>query len=150
MFKLGFSGECIVKHFEEFFKVAEKLHTFIAEQPATYVETQKAIKSNQRIVEPEKLLDVCWSCRENALETIRRVLPSAAIQYLKDIRKCESPYLAAGEAKTFSHCLHFEFLCLEITALVFLETSMASNALQQKDLDVTPVYFVDEGDEWKS
>ena len=115
MFKLGFSGECKVKHYEE------KLYTFIAEQPATYVETQKAIKPNQRIVEPEKLLDVCWSCRENALETIRRVLPSA-IQYLKDIRKCESPYLAAGEAKTFSHCLHFEFLCLEITSLVFLET----------------------------
>ncbi|KAK1875816.1 Zinc finger MYM-type protein 1 [Dissostichus eleginoides] len=49
--------------------------------------------------------------------------------------KCEPPDLAAGDAKILLRSINFEFLlCLEITTPVFLETSMASNALQQKDL----------------
>ncbi|KAI4789231.1 hypothetical protein KUCAC02_035372 [Chaenocephalus aceratus] len=68
------------------------------------------------------------------------------MQYLEDLRKCEPPDLAAGDAKILLCSINFEFLlCLEITTPVFLETSMASNALQQKDLDLAAAYTVVDG-----
>ncbi|KAI4818620.1 hypothetical protein KUCAC02_003927 [Chaenocephalus aceratus] len=68
------------------------------------------------------------------------------MQYLEDLRKCEPPDLAAGDAKILLRSINFQFLlCLEITTPVFLETSMAYNALQQKDLDLAAAYTVVDG-----
>ncbi|KAJ4946437.1 hypothetical protein JOQ06_024104 [Pogonophryne albipinna] len=71
--------------------VVDKLYTFIAnstKRHAAFVETQKAINPGQRPLELQKLSETRWNCRENALKTIRKVLP-AAMQYLEDLRKCE-------------------------------------------------------------
>ncbi|KAI4802054.1 hypothetical protein KUCAC02_019913, partial [Chaenocephalus aceratus] len=112
-----------------------------AKRHAACVETQKAINPGQRPLELQKLSDTRWTCRENALKTIRKVLP-AAMQYLEDLRKCEPPDLAAGDAKILLRSINFEFLlCLEITTPVFLETSMASNALK----DLAAAYTVVDG-----
>lgn len=65
---------------------------------------------------------------------------------LEDLRKSEPPDLAAGEAKMLLSSINVEFLlCLEIATPVFLETSLASNALQQKDLDLAAAYSVVDG-----
>ncbi|KAI4799932.1 hypothetical protein KUCAC02_016470 [Chaenocephalus aceratus] len=128
--------------------LVDKLYTFIAnstKRHAAFVETQKAINPDQRPLELQKISDTRWTCRENALKTIRKVLP-AAMQYLEDLRKCEPPDLAAGDAKILLRSINFQFLlCLEITTPVFLETSMAYNALQQKDLDLAAAYTVIDG-----
>lgn len=135
-------------HFVDFFTVVEKLYTFIAnstKRHAAFMETQKAVNPGQRPLELQKLSDTCWTCRENALKTIKKVLP-AAMQYLNDLRMCEPPDLAAGDARILLTSINFEFLlCLEITTPVFLETSIASNGLQKKDLDLAAAYTVVDG-----
>ena len=63
----------------------------------------------QRPLELQKFSDTRWTCRGNALKTIRKVLP-AAMQYLEDLRKCEPPDLAAGDAKILLRSINFKFL----------------------------------------
>lgn len=77
--------------------------------------------------------------------SIRKVLP-AALQFLRDLRECDPPDLAAGEAKMLLSSIDFEFLlCLEIATPVFMETSVASKVLQQDDLDLAAAYSVLDG-----
>uniref|UniRef100_A0A3B3Q1L7 Retinoic acid receptor responder protein 3-like n=1 Tax=Paramormyrops kingsleyae TaxID=1676925 RepID=A0A3B3Q1L7_9TELE len=57
----------------------EKLYTFIANSPkrhAVFVETQRAIDPDQCVLELQRLSDTRWSCREDALKTIRKVIPA--------------------------------------------------------------------------
>ncbi|XP_030214602.1 zinc finger MYM-type protein 1-like isoform X3 [Gadus morhua] len=136
------------KHFVDFFTVVERLYTFIAnstKRHAAFVATQKAMNPDQRVLELQRLSDTRWSWREDALKTIRKVLP-AALQYLRDLRECDPPDLAAGEAKMLLSSIDFEFLlCLEIAMPVFMETSVASKVLQQDDLDLAAAYSVLDG-----
>ena len=136
------------KHFVDFFTVVERLYTFIAnstKRHAAFVDTQKAMNPDQRVLEQQRFSDTRWSCREDALKTIRKVLP-AALQYLRDLRECDPPDLAAGEAKMLLSSIDFELLlCLEIATPVFMETSVASKVLQQDDLDLAAAYSVLDG-----
>uniref|UniRef100_A0A8C1LI83 HAT C-terminal dimerisation domain-containing protein n=1 Tax=Cyprinus carpio TaxID=7962 RepID=A0A8C1LI83_CYPCA len=67
----------------------------------------------------------------------------AIVQFLEDLS--EPPDPAGGEANMLLHSINFEFiLCLEITP-IFLETAVASNALQWQDLDLAAAYTVVNG-----
>lgn len=103
------------------------------------------MNADQRVLELKRLSDTRWSCREDSLKTIRKVLP-AILQYLKSLREYDPPDLAAGEAKMLLSSIDFEFLlCLEIATPVFMETSVASKILQQNDLDLAAAYAVLDG-----
>ncbi|KAL1277452.1 hypothetical protein QQF64_024125 [Cirrhinus molitorella] len=89
------------------------------------------------VVELQKLSDTQWACRERSLK--------ALIKLLTDISESDSPDTAAGDAKMYLRAINFEYLvCLEITA-VFQVTGDASDALQQKDLDLFTAYTVTDG-----
>jgi len=109
------------------------------------VETQRAINPDQHALELQRLSDTRWSWRENALKRVRKVLPAVA-KYLRDLRECDPPDLAAEDAKMLLNNIDFEFLlCLEIATPVFMETSVASKTLQKDDLDLAAAYFVLDG-----
>lgn len=58
----------------------ERLYTFIAnstKRHAAFVDTQKDMNPDQCVLELQRLSDTWWSCREDALKTIRKVLPAA-------------------------------------------------------------------------
>lgn len=53
----------------------------------------------------------------------------------------DPPDASGGDASILLKSINFEFLvCLEIATPVFQETAYASNALQQKDLDLAVSY----------
>lgn len=96
----------------------------------------------QRALELQKLSDTRWTCRETALRTLRKCLP-AVVQFLEDLTKSEPTDLAAGDAHMLLRSINFEFiLCLEITTPKFMETAVASNALQRQDLDLAAAYCI--------
>lgn len=58
----------------------------------------------------------------------------------------DPPDSSAGDAMILLKSINFEFfLCLEITCPIFQVTAMASNALQQKDMDLGAAYKVVNG-----
>ncbi|RXN11703.1 zinc finger MYM-type 1-like protein [Labeo rohita] len=93
----------------------------------------------------QKLSDTRWACRERSLKALNKVL-KALIKLLTDISESDLPDTAAGDAKMYLRAIDFEFLlCLEITTTVFQVTGVASDALQQKDLDLSTAYTVTDG-----
>ena len=76
---------------------------------------------------------------------MRKVIP-ALKQYLEEIVQKDPPDASAGDASILLKSINFEFLvCLEIATPVFQETAYASNALQQKDLDLAASYRIVDG-----
>ncbi|CAL8265811.1 unnamed protein product [Merluccius merluccius] len=60
----------------------------------------------------------------------------AVLKLLTDISESDPPDLATWDAQMYLNAINFKFLlCLEITTPVFQITALASDALQQKDLD---------------
>ena len=73
--------------------VVEKLYAFIAnstKRHAAFVDTHKAMNPDQRVLELQRFSDTRWSCREDALKTIRKVF-LAALKYLRDLREFDPP-----------------------------------------------------------
>ncbi|KTG36542.1 hypothetical protein cypCar_00037181 [Cyprinus carpio] len=104
-----------------------------------------AANKEDRVVELQKLPDTRWACRERSLTALSKVL-KALIKLLTDIIESDPPDTAAGDAKMYLKAIDFEFLvCLEITTPVFQVTGVASDALQQKDLDLSTAYTVTDG-----
>lgn len=74
------------------------------------------------------------------MKTIRKVL-LAVLQYLRNLRECDPPDLAAGDAQMLASSIDFEFLLfIEIATPVFMETSITSRALQLDELDLAATY----------
>ncbi|XP_051797021.1 zinc finger MYM-type protein 1-like [Acanthochromis polyacanthus] len=100
---------------------------------------------DKRPLELQKLSDTRWACRETALRTLRKVLP-AVMQFLEEITQQDPPNSSAGDAMILLKSINFEFfLCLEITCPIFQMTAMASDALQQKDIDLAAAYKIVDG-----
>lgn len=67
------------------------------------------------------------------------------MQLLKNISDTNPPDPAAGDALMF-RSINYEFMvCLEVATSVFLETAVASAALQHKDVDLAVLYTLVEG-----
>ena len=134
--------------FVTFFSLVEKLYAFVAnssKRHAAFMEIQKAMYPEDRPLELQKLSDTRWACRESALRTMRKVIP-ALMQFLEEIVQKDPPDASAGDASILLKSINFEFLvCLEIATPVFQETAYASNALQQKDLDLAASYRIVDG-----
>lgn len=134
--------------FVTFFSLVEKLYAFVAnssKRHAAFMEIQKAMYPEDRPLELQKLSDTRWACRESALRTMRKVIP-ALKQFLEEIVQKHPPDASAGDASILLQSINFEFLvCLEIATPVFQETAYASNALQQKDLDLAASYRIVDG-----
>ena len=76
---------------------------------------------------------------------MKMVVP-ALKQFLEEIVQKDPPNASAGDATILPKSINFEFLvCLEIATPVFQETAYASNALQQKDLDLSASYKIVDG-----
>lgn len=100
---------------------------------------------DQHPLELLKLLDTRWACRETALKTLRKVLP-AVMQFLEEMTQQDPPDSSAGDAMILLKSINFEFfLCLEITCPIFQVTAIASDALQQKDMDLAAAYKIVDG-----
>ncbi|KAF3856755.1 hypothetical protein F7725_017478 [Dissostichus mawsoni] len=91
-----------------------------------------------------KLSDTRWACREKALKALLKVM-STVVKVLTDMTEQEPPDTAAGDAKMYLKAIDFEFfLCLEIATPVFEVTALASDALQNCDIDLSTAYtYVD-------
>lgn len=135
-------------HFVTFFSLVEKLYVFCTgstKRHAAFLKCQQSLYPGQRVVELQKLPDTRWACRERSLTALSKVL-KALIKLLTDIIESDPPDTAAGDAKMYLKAIDFEFLvCLEITTPVFQVTGVASDALQQKDLDLSTAYTVTDG-----
>uniref|UniRef100_A0AAY3ZWZ6 HAT C-terminal dimerisation domain-containing protein n=1 Tax=Denticeps clupeoides TaxID=299321 RepID=A0AAY3ZWZ6_9TELE len=82
---------------------------------------------------------------QSALRTTRKVLP-AVMQFLEEITQQDPPDSSAGDAMILLRSINFEFLlCLEITCPIFQMTATASDALQQKDIDLAASYKIVDG-----
>uniref|UniRef100_A0A8C6P238 Zinc finger MYM-type protein 1-like n=1 Tax=Nothobranchius furzeri TaxID=105023 RepID=A0A8C6P238_NOTFU len=134
--------------FVSFFNLVEKLYTFVAnssKRHSAFIKMQKKVYPDQRPLELQKLSDTSWSCRETALKTMRKVLP-ALMQFLGEITQQDPPDSSAGDAMILLKNINFEFLlCLEITCPIFQVTATASDALQQKDMDLASAYKIVDG-----
>lgn len=134
--------------FVSFFNLVEKLYAFVAnssKRHSAFIEMQKTMYPDQRPLELQKLSDTRWACRETALCTLRKVLP-AVMEFLEQMTQQDPPDSSAGDAMILLKSINFEFfLCLEITCPIFQVTAMASNALQQKDMDLGAAYKVVNG-----
>lgn len=70
------------------------------------------------------------------LKTLVKVLPSV-MQFLEEMTQQDPPDSSAGDAMVLLKSINFEFfLCLENTCPIFQVTAVASDALQQKDMDL--------------
>ena len=134
--------------FVSFFNLVEKLYAFVAnssKRHSAFTEMQKTMYPDQRPLELQKLSDTRWACRVTALRTLRKVLP-AVMQFLEEMTQQDPPDSSAGDAMILLNSINFEFLlCLEITCPIFPVTAMASDALQQKDIDLAAAYKVVDG-----
>lgn len=134
--------------FVSFFNLVEKLYTFMAnssKRHSAFIEMQKRKHPDQRPLELKKLSDTRWACRESALKTLVKVLPSV-MQFLEEMTMQDPPDSSAGDAMILLKSINFEFfLCLEITCPVFQVTAVASDALQQKDMDLAAAYSIVDG-----
>lgn len=134
--------------FISFFNLVEKLYTFVAnssKRHTAFIEMQKTMYPDQRPLELQKLSDTRWACRETALRTLRKVLP-AVMQFLEEMTQQDPPDPSTGDAVILLKSINFEFfLCLEITCPIFQVTAMASDALQQKDIDLAQAYKIVDG-----
>ncbi|ROL55054.1 NLR family CARD domain-containing protein 3 [Anabarilius grahami] len=111
----------------------------------SFLKCQQCLYPGQRVVELQKLSDTQWACRERSPKALNKVL-KALIKLLTDISESDPPDTAAGDAKMYLRAIDFEFLvCLEITTTVFQVTGVTSDALQQKDLDLSTAYTVTDG-----
>ncbi len=100
---------------------------------------------NQCPMELKKLSDTRWACRESALKTLVKVLPSV-MQFLGEITMQDPPDSSAVDAMILLKSFNFDFfLCLEITCPVFQVSAVASDALQQKDMDLAAAYSIVDG-----
>lgn len=135
-------------HFVTFFNLVEKLYVFCTsstKKHTAFLKCQQSVYPGQRVVELQKLSDTRWACRERALKALQKVL-KAVLKLLTDISESDPPDLATGDAQMYLDAINFEFLlCLEITTPVFQITALASDALQQKDLDHSTAYKVIDG-----
>lgn len=112
---------------------------------SAFIEMQKRMHPKQRPLELKKLSDIRWACRESALKSLVKVLPSV-MQFLEEMTKQDLPDSSAGDAMILLKSINFEFfLCLEITCPVFQVTAVASDALQQKDVDLAAAYSIVDG-----
>lgn len=112
---------------------------------SAFIEMQKRKHPDQRPLELKKLSDTRWACRENALKTLVKVLPSV-MQFLEEMTQQDPPDSSAGDAMILLKSINFEFfLCLEMTCPVFQVTAVASDALQQKDMDLAAAYSIVDG-----
>lgn len=58
------------------------------------------------------------------------------VKLLTDISESDPPDSTVGDVQMYLNAINFEFLlCLEVTTPVFQVTALASDSLQQKDLD---------------
>lgn len=134
--------------FVSFFNLVEKLYTFMvnsSKRNSVFIEMQKRMHPDQHPLELQKLLDTRWACRETALKTLRKVLP-AVMQFLEEMTQQDPPDSSAGDAMIFLKSINFEFfLFLEITCPIFQVTAIASDALQQKDMDLAAAYKIVDG-----
>ncbi|KAJ8352460.1 hypothetical protein SKAU_G00239360 [Synaphobranchus kaupii] len=134
--------------FVSFFNLVEKLYAFVAnssKRHSAFIEMQKRLYPDQRPLELKKLSDTRWACRETALKTLRKVLP-AVMQFLEEMTLQDPPDSSAGDAMILLKNINFEFfLCLEITCPIFQVTATASDALQQKDMDLAAAYKIVDG-----
>uniref|UniRef100_A0A096M0Z6 DUF4371 domain-containing protein n=1 Tax=Poecilia formosa TaxID=48698 RepID=A0A096M0Z6_POEFO len=138
------SNICLVT----FFNLVEKLYAFIgnsSKRHTAFIEVQKGMQPHQRPVELQKLSDTRWACRERALKSLKKVLP-AVMKSLENMTQESPPDPSAGDAAILLKNINFEFfLCLEITCPIFQVTAVASDALQQKDMDLAAAYKIVEG-----
>lgn len=133
--------------FVNFFNLIEKLYTFMAnssKRHSGFIEMQKRKHSDQRPLELKKLSDTRWACRESALKTLVKVLPSV-MQFLEEMTQQDPPDSSTGDAMILLKSINFEFLCLEMTCLIFQVTAVAPDALLQKDMDLAAVYSIVDG-----
>ncbi len=134
--------------FVSFFNLVEKLYTFMAnssKRHSAFIEMQKRKHPDQHPLELKKLSDTRWACRESALKTLVKVLPSV-MQFLEEMTMQDPPDSSAGDAMILLKSINFEFfLCLEITCPVFQVTAVASDALQQKNMDLAAAYSIVDG-----
>lgn len=132
-------------HFVTFFNLVDKLYVFCTsstKKHAAFLKCQESVYPGQRVLELQKLSDTRWACRERALKTLQKVL-KAILKLLTDISESDPPDLAAGDARMYLDAINFEFLlCLEVSTPVFQITALASDALQQKDVDHSTAYKV--------
>lgn len=132
-------------HFVTFFNLVDKLYVFCTsstKKHAAFLKCQESVYPGQRVLELQKLSDTRWACRERALKTLQKVL-KAILKLLTDISESDPP---AGDARMYLDAINFEFLlCLEVSTPVFQITALASDALQQKDVDHSTAYKVIDG-----
>uniref|UniRef100_A0A096LZI1 HAT C-terminal dimerisation domain-containing protein n=1 Tax=Poecilia formosa TaxID=48698 RepID=A0A096LZI1_POEFO len=67
------------------------------------------------------------------------------MKFLENMTQESLPDPSAGDAAILLKNINFEFLCLEITCPIFQVTAVASDALQQKDMDLAAAYKIVEG-----
>ncbi|KTF78192.1 hypothetical protein cypCar_00045487 [Cyprinus carpio] len=68
------------------------------------------------------------------------------MQFLEEMTQQDPPDSSAGDAMILLKSINFEFfLCLEMTCPVFQVTAVASDALQQKDMDLAAAYSIVDG-----
>ncbi len=107
--------------FVSFINLVEKFYTFMAnssKRHSAFIEMQKRKHPDQHPLELKKLSDTCWVCRESALKTLVKVLPSA--MFLEEMTMQDPPDSSAGDAISLLKSINFEFfLCLEVTCPVF-------------------------------
>lgn len=135
-------------HFITFFNLVQKLYVFLTsstKRHTAFVKCQKALHPGERVIQLQKLSDTRWACREKALKALLKVM-SSVVKVLTDITEQEPPDTAAGDARMYLKAIDFEFLlCLEIATPVFEVTALASDALQNCEIDLSTAYTVVDG-----
>ncbi|KAJ4944109.1 hypothetical protein JOQ06_012654 [Pogonophryne albipinna] len=105
----------------------------------------EALHPGECVIQLQKLSDTRWACREKALKALLKVM-STVVKVLTDMTEQEPPDTAAGDAKMYLKAIDFEFfLCFEIDTPVFEITALASDALQNYDIDLSTAYTVVDG-----
>ncbi|KAK1880352.1 Zinc finger MYM-type protein 1 [Dissostichus eleginoides] len=108
-------------------------------------ETRPCLHPGERVIQLQKLSDTRWACREKALKALLKEM-STVVKVLTDMTEQEPPNTPAGDAKMYLKATDFEFfLCLEIATPVFEVTALASDALQNCDIDLSTAYTVVDG-----
>lgn len=135
-------------HFITFFNLVEKLYVFFTsstKRHTAFVKCQEALHPGERVIQLQKLSDTRWACREKALKALLKVM-STVVKVLTDMTEQEPPDTAAGDAKMYLKAIDFEFfLCLEIATPVFEVTALASDALQNCNIDLSTACTVVDG-----
>ncbi len=99
-----------------------------------FVKCQVALHPGEHVI--RSFLTLVGPCREKALKALLKVM-SSVVKVLTDITEQEPPDTAAGDDRMYLKAIDFEFLlCLEIATPVFEVTALASDALQNSDIDL--------------